>query len=57
MNNYIELSNLTKTFIAKKNVKVLKKVNFKFELGKIYLEGGMGGKSIVPCESLKGDYK
>ena len=49
MNNFIELSNLTKTFIAKKNVKVLKKVNFKFELGKIYsLMGPSGsGKSTL----------
>ena len=29
MNNFIELSNLTKTFVAKKNVKVLKQINFK----------------------------
>ena len=49
MNNFIELSNLTKTFIAKKNVKVLKKVNFKFKFGKIYsLMGPSGsGKSTL----------
>ena len=35
MNKIIELSNLTKTFIAKKNVKVLKKISFKFKSGKI----------------------
>ena len=49
MNNFIELSNLTKTFIAKKNVKVLKKINFRFKLGKIYsLMGPSGsGKSTL----------
>ena len=49
MNNFIELSNITKTFIAKKNVKVLKKVNFKFKFGKIYsLMGPSGsGKSTL----------
>ena len=49
MNNSIELSNLTKTFIAKKNVKVLKKINFKFKFGKIYsLMGPSGsGKSTL----------
>ena len=49
MNNFIELSNLTKTFIANKNVKVLKRINFKFKLGKIYsLMGPSGsGKSTL----------
>ena len=49
MNNFIELSNITKTFIAKKNVKVLKKVNFKLKFGKIYsLMGPSGsGKSTL----------
>ena len=49
MNNFIELSKLTKTFTAKKNVKVLKKINFKFKLGKIYsLMGPSGsGKSTL----------
>ena len=49
MNNLIELSNLTKTFIAKKNLKVLKKINFKFKSGKIYsLMGPSGsGKSTL----------
>ena len=49
MNNFIELSNLTKTFFAKKNVKVLKQINFKFKLGKIYsLMGPSGsGKSTL----------
>ena len=49
MNNFIELSNLTKTFVAKKDVKVLKQINFKFKLGKIYsLMGPSGsGKSTL----------
>ena len=49
MNNLIELSNLTKNFIAKKNIKVLKKINFKFKFGKIYsLMGPSGsGKSTL----------
>jgi len=49
MNNFIELTNLSKTFIEKKNVKVLKKINFKFKLGKIYsLMGPSGsGKSTL----------
>ena len=49
MNNFIELSNLTKTFFLKKNIKVLKKINFKFKLGKIYsLMGPSGsGKSTL----------
>ena len=49
MNNCIELSNLTKTFVARKNVKVLKRINFKFKLGKIYsLMGPSGsGKSTL----------
>ena len=36
MNNFIELKDLSKTFFEKKKVKVLKKINFKFKLGKIY---------------------
>ena len=49
MNNYIELNNLTKSFIGKKNIKVLKKINFKFKLGKVYsLMGPSGsGKSTL----------
>ena len=49
MNNFIKLSNLTKTFVVKKNIKVLKKINFKFKLGKIYsLMGPSGsGKSTL----------
>ena len=49
MSNFIKLSNISKTFIGKKNVKVLKKINFKFKLGKIYsLMGPSGsGKSTL----------
>ena len=49
MNNIIELKNLSKTFFEKKKVKVLKKINFRFKLGKIYsLMGPSGsGKSTL----------
>ena len=49
MNNFIELINLSKIFFEKKNVKVLKKINYKFKLGKIYsLIGPSGsGKSTL----------
>ena len=49
MNNFIELKNLSKTFAEKKNIKVLKKINYKFKLGKIYsLMGPSGsGKSTL----------
>ena len=49
MNNSIELKNLSKTFFDKKNINVLKKINFKFHLGKIYsLMGPSGsGKSTL----------
>ncbi len=45
----IELSNLTKSFNTKKNIKVLKKINYKFKAGKIYsLMGPSGsGKSTL----------
>ena len=49
MNNFIELKDLSKTFFEKKKVNVLKKINFKFKLGKIYsLMGPSGsGKSTL----------
>ena len=49
MNNLIEVSNLNKTFNAKKKVRVLKKISFKFKKGKIYsLMGPSGsGKSTL----------
>ena len=49
MNNHIELKNLSKTFFEKKSLNVLKKINFKFKLGKIYsLMGPSGsGKSTL----------
>jgi ABC-type lipoprotein export system ATPase subunit len=43
MNNAIELKNLSKTFFDKKNINVLKKINFKFQLGKIYSIMGPSG--------------
>jgi ABC-type lipoprotein export system ATPase subunit len=43
MSNSIELKNLSKTFFDKKNINVLKKVNFKFQLGKIYSIMGPSG--------------
>ena len=49
--NDVDLSNLFKPLIFNTQGA------WSFELGKVYLEGGMGGKSIVPCRSLKGDYK
>ena len=49
MNKFIELHNLSKSFSVNKKVKVLKKINFKFRLGKIYsLMGPSGsGKSTL----------
>ena len=49
MNNFIQLININKTFFAKKNVNVLKRLNYKFKLGKIYsLMGPSGsGKSTL----------
>ena len=49
MNNLIELKDLSKTFFENKKVNVLKKINFKFKLGKIYsLMGPSGsGKSTL----------
>ncbi len=43
MNNLIELSNLNKTFVTQKKVKVLRKINFKFKKGKIYSIMGPSG--------------
>ncbi len=49
MNKFIELNNISKTFFEKKNVKVLKNLNFRFKSGKIYsLMGPSGsGKSTL----------
>ena len=49
--NGVDLSNLSKPLIFNTEG------NWTFELGKIYLEGGMGGKSIFPCKPLNGEYK
>ena len=49
MNNFIQLSNINKSFDAIKKIKVLKKVSYKFKKGKIYsLMGPSGsGKSTL----------
>ena len=49
MNNLIQLSNLNKTFLNEKKIHVLKKINYKFNRGKIYsLIGTSGsGKSTL----------
>tara|TARA_B100001057_G_scaffold168562_1_gene169288 strand:+ start:510 stop:1187 length:678 start_codon:yes stop_codon:yes gene_type:complete len=49
MNNFIQLTNLKKTFVTEKKVNVLKKINYKFKKGKIYsLMGPSGsGKSTL----------
>ena len=49
MNNLIEISNLNKSFNTLKNIRVLKKVSYKFKKGKIYsLMGPSGsGKSTL----------
>ena len=49
MNNFIKLSNISKSFTHQKNLKVLKKLNYNFKLGKIYsLMGPSGsGKSTL----------
>src|SRR6056300_1761800 len=55
MNNAVELKNLSKTFFDKKNINVLKKVNFKFQLGKIYSiigPSGSGKSTLLNLISL-----
>ena len=49
MNNFIQLININKTFDSFKKVKVLKKISYKFQKGKIYsLMGPSGsGKSTL----------
>ena len=49
MNNFIQLSNINKSFDAIKKIKVLKKISYKFKKGKIYsLMGPSGsGKSTL----------
>ena len=49
MSNLIELKNINKSFTNLKNIKVLKKINYKFKKGKIYsLIGPSGsGKSTL----------
>ena len=55
MNNFIELTNLTKNFDTQKNIKVLKKINFKFKLGKVYSlmgQSGSGKSTLLNLISL-----
>ena len=49
MNNFIQLTNISKSFESFKKIKVLRKVSFKFKKGKIYsLIGPSGsGKSTL----------
>ncbi len=49
MNNFIQLSNIYKSFETSKNIEVLKKISFNFKKGKIYsLMGPSGsGKSTL----------
>ena len=49
MNNFIKLSNISKSFTHQKNLRVLKKLTYDFKLGKIYsLMGPSGsGKSTL----------
>ena len=49
MNNFIKLSNISKSFTHQKNLKDLKKLTYNFKLGKIYsLMGPSGsGKSTL----------
>ena len=49
MNNFIKLSNISKSFTHQKNLTVLKKLTYNFKLGKIYsLMGPSGsGKSTL----------
>ena len=49
MNNFLQLSNISKSFNNLKKIKVLKKISYKFKMGKIYsLMGPSGsGKSTL----------
>ena len=43
MNNLITLNKISKTFFTNKKISVLKKINFKFNLGKVYSVVGPSG--------------
>ena len=43
MNNLIKLNKISKSFLTSKKILVLKKINFKFNLGKIYSIVGPSG--------------
>ena len=64
MSNFIEISNLSKTFVTKKKIKVLKNINLKMKLGKIYSimgPSGSGKSTLLNLISLidrpSGGYK
>ena len=55
MNNFIQLSNIDKTFNSLKKIKVLKKVSLKFKKGKIYSiigPSGSGKSTLLNLLSL-----
>ena len=55
MNNYIEISNINKSFETLKKVRVLKKVSYKFKMGKIYSiigPSGSGKSTLLNLLSL-----
>ncbi len=52
MNNFIELSNINKSFDTSKKIKVLKKVSFKFKKGKIYSLMGPSGSGKTTLLNL-----
>ena len=43
MNNLITLNKISKSFLTNKKISVLKKINFKFNLGKVYSVVGPSG--------------
>ena len=43
MNNLITLNKISKSFLTNKKISVLKKINFKFNLGKVYSIVGPSG--------------
>ena len=49
MNNYLQLKNISKNFVSEKEIKVLKKLSYNFDKGKLYsLVGPSGsGKSTL----------
>ena len=52
MNNLIQLSNINKSFETFKKIKVLKKISYKFQKGKIYSLVGPSGSGKSPLLNL-----